>query len=105
LTIGKARIEAYNLALRDRLYEALKRVPTIRVVSAAPGPLTTPLLTYELPASINSGAFRHRLIDKYHIEVKAVPANFMNGHRISMHVFNTERDVETLVSALKTELA
>ncbi len=105
LAIGKARIEAYNLALRDRLYEALKRVPKIRVVSAAPGPLTTPLLTYELPASINSGTFRQRLIDKYHIEVKAVPANFMNGHRISTHLFNTERDVEALVSALYTELA
>ncbi|MBL0171102.1 MAG: aminotransferase class V-fold PLP-dependent enzyme [Gemmatimonadaceae bacterium] len=104
VAIGKSRIESYILALRDRLHAALQQVPKIRVVSAAPGPLTSPLLTYELPPAVDSGAFRQRLIDKYHIEVKAVPANFLNGHRISTHLFNTQRDVETLVTALKAEL-
>ena len=105
LAIGKARIEAYNLALRDRLYEALQRVPKLRVTSAAPGPLTSPMLTYALPTNIESGAFRQRLLEKYRIEVKAVPANFMNGHRISTHLFNTDRDVDTLVTALRAELS
>jgi len=35
---------------------------------------------------------------------KAVPSNFMNGQRISTHLFNSERDVDTLVAALRSEL-
>ena len=102
--IGISKVESHNLALRDRLYSALRGVPKLRVVSAPPGPLTSPMLTYELPPSLESGAFRQRLLKAYNIEVKAVPANFMNGHRISNHLFNTERDVDALVSALRTEL-
>lgn len=105
LAIGTSRIETYDLALRDRLYAALQRVPRIRVVSAPPGPLTSPLLTYELPATVPAGVFRQRLLEKYRIEVKAVPSNFMNGQRISTHLFNTEGDVDALVRALSTELS
>jgi selenocysteine lyase/cysteine desulfurase len=103
--LGKARIEAYNLALGRYLDEALKSVPKIRVVSATPGPLASPLLTYELPAAIESGELHARLRARHRIEVKVVPGNFMNGQRISTHLFNTERDVDALVAALKTELA
>jgi selenocysteine lyase/cysteine desulfurase len=34
-----------------------------------------------------------------------VPAQWLNGNRISTHLFNTEGDVDILVAALKTELA
>src|ERR1019366_9370832 len=44
--IGTATIETPNLDLRNRPFEALKGVPSLRVVSAAPGPLASPLLTY-----------------------------------------------------------
>ncbi len=103
--LGKARIEAHNVALGRYLYEALKTVPKIRVVSATPGPLASPLLTYALPADVPSGALHARLHAKHRVEVKVVPANFMNGQRISTHLFNTERDVDALIAALKIELA
>ena len=102
--IGIGKIEAHNLGLGARLYEALREIPKLRVVSAAPGPLASPLLTCELPADIKSDAFHQRMRDTYRIELKRVPANWLNGIRVSTHLFNTEQDVAELVAALKREL-
>ena len=103
--VGTARIETHNLALRNLLFAALKGVPKLRVVSAAPGPLASPLLAYSLPEGIESGALHQRLLEKHNVEVKIVPTNWLNGNRISTHLFNTEQDVDALVAALKVELA
>jgi selenocysteine lyase/cysteine desulfurase len=103
--IGAGRIETHNLALRNRLFAALQEVPRLRVVSALPGPLASPLLTYTLPDAIESDAFRKRMSDKHRIVLKTVPKNWLNGQRVSTHLFNTEQDVDSLVEALKIELA
>jgi selenocysteine lyase/cysteine desulfurase len=103
--IGITRIESHDLALRNRLFAALATVPKLRVVSAAPGALASPLLTFSLPESVKSGALHDRLRQKHNIEVKVVPENWFNGNRISTHLFNTEREVDALVAALKEELA
>lgn len=100
-----ALIEGHNLALGRYLWNALKSVPTIRVVSAAPGPLASPLLTYELPPDIKAGQLYERLLQRHRVMVKVVPANFLNGQRISTHLFNTAGDVDALVTALRAELA
>jgi selenocysteine lyase/cysteine desulfurase len=105
LGIGTARIEAHNLDLRNRLHGALQSVPRLRVVSAPPGPLASPLLTYTLPVNSNADALHTRLREKHKVEVKVVPTNWFNGQRISTHLFNTERDLDTLVKALAVELA
>lgn len=103
--IGLGRIETHNLALRNRLFAALKGVPKLRVVSAPPGPLASALLTYKLPDDIESRAFQQRMRDKHNIELKVVPKNWLNGNRVSTHLFNSEQDVDALVTALKAELA
>jgi selenocysteine lyase/cysteine desulfurase len=103
--IGIGKVEAHNLGLRNRLYAALRSVPKLRVVSAPPGPHASPLLTYVLPDSIESGAFRTLMLDKHKIELKVVPKVWMNGNRVSTHLFNTEQHVDALVAALKIELA
>ena len=103
--LGTARIEAHNMALGRYLHDALQAVPGIRIVSAPPGPLASPLLTFEIPARINGGEMQRRLLERHRVQVKAVPANFLNGTRISTHLFNTERDVDALIAALKVELA
>ncbi len=102
--IGVQRVEAHNLALRDRLFVALQQVPTLRVVSPASGPMTSPLLTFALPARVESGAFRQKMHKTHRIQLKGVPSQWLNGIRVSTHLFNTERDVDALVSALHTEL-
>ena len=105
LAIGLNRIEEHNLVLRNRLYTALQGVPKVRVVSAPPGsPLASALVTYRLPDNIESGAFQERMRDKHKIELKVVPKNWLNGNRVSTHLFNSEDDVDALVAGLKVEL-
>jgi selenocysteine lyase/cysteine desulfurase len=103
--IGLDRISAHNLTLRNRLFAALRDVPKLQVMSAAPGPLATALLTFRLPDGYESRAFQGMMREKHHIELKMVPKNWMNGIRVSTHLFNTEHDVDVLVSALRSELA
>ena len=104
LGVGTARIEAHNLDLRNRVYEALKALPVLDVVSAPPGPLASPLVSYRLPDAVDAGALHTRLRDKHKVVVKVVPKNWFNGQRISTHLFNTERDAAALVKALRVEL-
>lgn len=104
-TIGLDKIEAHNLALRNRLFAALQNVPRLRVASVPPGGLASPLLTYVLPDGVDSREFSERMRNKHNIELKMVPKQWLNGNRVSTHLFNTEREVDTLVDVLKTELA
>jgi selenocysteine lyase/cysteine desulfurase len=103
--IGRARIETNNLGLSARVYQALRTVPKIRIVSPRPGPLASPLVSYELPAAIPSLDLYQRLLDRHRVVVKVVPGNWFNGQRVSTHLFNTERDVDALAGALQAELA
>ena len=105
LAVGKARVEAHNLGLRQRVYDGLRRLPRIRVVSADRGAQASPLVTYALPPELAGGAMQQALLAKHRVMVKTVPANFLNGNRISTHLFNSEQDVERLLSALRAELA
>ena len=102
--IGVASIESHNLGLRNRLFAALAGVPKLRVVSAPAGPLASPLLTFALPDDIKSDDLHKRLRDKHNVQLKVVPKNWLNGNRVSTHLFNTEQDVDALVAALRAEL-
>ena len=102
--IGSAKIEAHNLDLRNKVYAGLKQLPLLDVVSAAPGPLASPVVSYRLPNRINALELHDRLREKHKVVVKVVPVNWFNGQRISTHLFNSERDVDALVKALKAEL-
>jgi len=102
--IGLASIESHNLGLRNRLFAALAGVPKLRVVSAPAGPLASPLLTFALPDDIKSDDFQKRLRDKHKVQLKVVPKNWLNGNRVSTHLFNTEQEVDALVAALRAEL-
>ncbi|HEX4452382.1 MAG TPA: aminotransferase class V-fold PLP-dependent enzyme [Kofleriaceae bacterium] len=103
--LGIARVEAHNIALHRYAYDALAKLAPLRVVSARDGALASPLLTYSVPAQVDAWALSGKLHDKHHVEVKGVPREWLNGHRISTHVFNDERDIDRLVAALRSELA
>lgn len=102
--MGTTRIEAHNLRLRNMVYESLREFPELDVVSAPPGPLAAPLVSYRLPDRINARELLTRMLDKHKVVVKGVPPNWFNGQRISTHLFNTDGDVDALVNALKAEL-
>lgn len=103
--IGTPKIEAHNLDLARRVHDGLKQLPQLEVVSPPPGPLASPLVSYRLPERIKAGDLYQRLAEKHKVIVKVVPTNWFNGQRISTHLFNSERDVEALLKALRAELA
>ena len=104
LGLGSTKIEAHNLDLRNKVYAALKELPLLDVVSAPSGPLASPLVSYRLPDRIKAIDLHNRLRGKHKVVVKVVPEKWFNGQRISTHLFNSERDVDALVHALKVEL-
>lgn len=103
--LGTQAVEQRTLALRARLYERLCQLPKIKLVSPPAGPLASPMLTFELPKEISNSALADALHKKHQIIVKVVPTNFVNGLRISTHIYNSEEDIERLATALRKELA
>lgn len=103
-TMRIATVEARGTALRNRLYRELQSLSPVEVVSPPMGPLATPMVTFRLPASIDSAVLVTTLRDKYGLIVKMVPKNWLNGIRVSTHIFNSEQDVDQLLKALRREL-
>jgi selenocysteine lyase/cysteine desulfurase len=102
---GMATVEKRIIELRDRAYAGLTKISKIQVVSPPPGPLTTALVAFKLPDSVDSRAFRDLLLKKYRIVVKVAEKRWFNGNRISPHIFNTETDIDAAIKAIRTELA
>ena len=100
-----ATVENRIIELRDRAYTDLTKISRIQVVSPPPGPLTTALVAFKLPDSVDSRAFRDTLLKKYRIVIKVAEKRWFNGSRISPHIFNTERDIDAAIKAIRTELA
>ncbi len=102
---GMAEVEAHNLALRNRAYQGLARIPRLRMVSAPPGdPMATALVAAELPADIDSKALRAALLDRHKVVSKMTEKRWLNGLRLSPHLFNTEADVDRAVAAVRREM-
>lgn len=102
--VGMTTIEQHSMALRNRIYEGLGRLGKATIVSAAPGPLATPVVTFALPDAVDSQVLVQTLREKHKIIVKMVPKRWLNGIRLSPHLFNTEQDVDALLRALRQEL-
>jgi selenocysteine lyase/cysteine desulfurase len=102
--IGIPQVLAYNLELHKRAHAGLSTIKKLRVVSPADGPLVSPMLTYVLPPEIPASDLGARLYKNHQIEIKGVPPRWLNGHRVSTHIFNSAEDVDRLVAALEQEL-
>lgn len=103
-TRGIANIEQHNLSLRQRVFDALRAIARVTVLSPADGDMRSPLLSYRLPSDVKADVLQRRLHEQHQVFVKVVPGNWFNGHRISTHLFNTVQDVDALARALRAEL-
>lgn len=99
-----AAVEKRIIELRDRAYAGLTKISKLQVVSPPPGPLATALLAFKLPDSVDSRAFRDLLQKKYRIVIKVAEKRWFNGNRVSPHVFNTEKDIDAAIQAIRAEL-
>ena len=103
-SVGIDKIEAHNLALRNRLFERLSNMKRLTVVSPPAGQLASPMLACLLEDTIEKTAFSRMLYDKYKLSARATHKQWFNGIRFSCHIFNTEKDVDFAAEVLHKEL-
>ena len=102
---GMAAVQMRALALRNRAYEGLARIPGLRLASVPPGPAATALVAAYLPDAVDSSAFRGALRTNHQVIVKMAEKRWFNGIRLSPHIFNDEDDVDRALRAIRQELA
>ncbi len=102
--VGKDKLRKHNMELAAYLYGKLKALPGVRIVSPAPGELSSPLVSVALGEKADNAAVAARLREKHRIVVKLLPREVPGGLRFSCHVYNNPEDCDRLVAALKKEL-
>jgi selenocysteine lyase/cysteine desulfurase len=104
-SIGIAKVEAHNLALRNRLYDHLTNSKRLKLVSPVAGSHASPMVAGILPEGIKKGAFVQMLLDKHRLSIRPTHNEFgFNGIRFSMHIFNTAKDVDYAAAVVQKEL-
>ncbi len=101
-----AQVEGHNLRLRNALADRLRASDNLTLVSPPAGSLASPLLTALLAERFDRTAFSRALLERHRVAIRATHAEFgFNGIRFSLHEFNTVKDVEGAVEAVRRELA
>ena len=104
-SIGITKVEAHNLSLRNRLCEKLKDLKNATILSPKAGPLSSPMLTLLLPDPFNKNQFVKMLLDKHKLSIRPTHKEFgFNGIRFSIHIFNTEKEIDFAAEIMHKEL-
>ena len=103
-SVGITKVEEHNLSLRKRLYDKLSDMTTLKIISPAEGPLASPMLASLLPDTIERSSFVRMLLDKHKISIRPTHKQWFNGIRFSMHIFNTEKELDYAADVLHKEL-
>lgn len=104
-SVGIAKVEKHNLALRNKLYLKLKPLSGLKIVSPPAESLASPMLTCILPEKVDRKSFVRMLLDKHKLSIRPTHDQFgFNGIRFSMHIFNTEKEVDFAAEVVRKEL-
>lgn len=104
-SIGVSRIEEHNLSLRNKLYGKLKELKNATILSPAEASLASPMLTLLLSNKFEKTSFVKMLLEKYKISIRPTHKEFgFNGIRFSIHIFNTEKEIDFAAEVLHKEL-
>ncbi|MDZ4714828.1 MAG: aminotransferase class V-fold PLP-dependent enzyme [Cytophagales bacterium] len=95
--IGMDRIREHSLKVRTHCMAGLKSVKGIEVISPENPSLATGMVSFSLANVKNSTV--HSLLKDQNIIIKVLPQH--NAIRISCHVFVSEKDIDTFLTALK----
>jgi selenocysteine lyase/cysteine desulfurase len=99
-------VEKHNLSLRNRLYQQVINLKNATVLSPTEGTLASPMLTLLLKKPFDKNELVKMLLEKYKISIRPTHKEFgFNGIRFSMHIFNTEKEIDFASEVLNKELA
>ena len=101
---GMASVSARISALRHQVWQGMRDIRGLDVVSVPPGPHATGLVAARLPDAIDSRVLMDNLRERHGVVVKMSEKRWLNGIRLSPHIFNTEADIDRALSAIRTEL-
>jgi len=105
-SVGISKVEEHNLSIRNRLNDGLQNIPNLKIVSPPGGPLASPMLACLLSDKFERTAVVKMLLEKHRLCIRPTHKEFgFNGIRFSMHIFNTESEVDRAAVILKKELA
>ena len=104
-SIGMSKVEEHNLSLRNRLYEKLEDLKNATILSPKDGPLSSPMLTLLLRDPFNKNEFVKMLLEKHKLSIRPTHKEFgFNGIRFSIHIFNTEKEIDFAAGVMHKEL-
>jgi cysteine desulfurase/selenocysteine lyase len=104
-SIGIRKIEEHNLSLRNKLYDKLKDLNNATILSPAERALASPMLTLLLSDRFERTSFVKMLLDKHQLSIRATHKEFgFNGIRFSVHIFNTEKEIDFASEVMHKEL-
>lgn len=99
------KVEKHNLSLRNQLYEKLKDLNKVKILSPTEETLASPMLTLLLPDQFEKTSFVKMLFDKHKISIRPTHKEFgFNGIRFSVHIFNTEKEIDLASEVMHKEL-
>lgn len=99
------KVEKHNLSLRNQLYEKLKDLNKVKILSPTEETLASPMLTLLLPDQFEKTSFVKMLFDKHKISIRPTHKEFgFNGIRFSVHIFNTEKEIDFASEVMHKEL-
>jgi selenocysteine lyase/cysteine desulfurase len=105
-SIGVPNIEKHNLSLRNQLYSKLKDLRDVTLLSPAEGSsMASPMLTLLLPDKLENTSFVKMLLSKHKLSIRPTHKEFgFNGIRFSIHIFNTEKEIDFASEIMHQEL-
>ncbi len=104
-TVGIEKIEEHNLFLRNRMYDKLKNLTAVKIVSPPAGAFASPMVACVLPDTIKRVELVRMLVDKHKLSIRPTHPEFgFNGIRFCTHIFNTEKEVDYAAEVLRKEL-
>lgn len=102
--IGRDAIYDRLMSLRNALYGVLERTPHVKIDSPPPG---SPMASHLVCFSVTDRDRHKKLQEQFAQDKVVVKGVGINGidHRLSVHLYNTEADVEKFAESLKKGVA
>ena len=97
-TIGMENVWQHNKNLAEMFYQGLSKIKNVEILSHEQEEYRTPLITFRVKDK-NFKEIGSSLVEK-DLRVRVVTEANLNGIRVSCHIYNSEEEIERLLSEI-----